>query len=170
MESASCQSTGPAKVLTDPTTGTAFPNNFIPISRFSTPAINLVTKYLPASDDACGNLRYGIPVTGDENQYVGKVDWVQNTKHSVSGRYFITDYSDPAVFIGSNVLTAAKPGVVDRAQNLVLADTYSFTSSVVNGFHARASRTRVNRGEPSNMINPKTLGININPLVRITST
>jgi hypothetical protein len=27
---------------------------------------------------------------------------------------FITDYSDPAVF--TNALTAAKPGVVDRAQ------------------------------------------------------
>ena len=165
LDSAGCQSTGRGKTLIDPTSGTAFPNNFIPPSRFSTPAVNLVTKYLPAPGDACGNLRYGIPVTGDEDQYIGKIDWVQSAKHTLFGRYFIADYSDPAVFDGSNVLTAAKPGVVDRAQNLVVGDTYSFTSSVVNGFHARASRTRVNRGEPSNMINPKTLGVDINPLV-----
>src|SRR5262245_18801064 len=146
MESAGCQSNGRAKTLIDPTTGVAFPNNFIPPSRFSAPAVNLVTKYLPAPGDACGNLRYGIPVTGDENQYVGKVDWVQTSKHSLFGRYFITDYSDPAVFGGSNVLTAAKPGVVDRAQNIVVGDTYSLNSKIVNGFNARASRTRGSSG------------------------
>ena len=98
-----------------------------------------------------------MPSTGDENQYVGKVDWAQSAKHRVFGRYFITDYADPAVFT-NNVLTAARPGVVDRAQSMVLGDTYSLTNSMVNGFHARVSRTRVNRGEPENMINPKTLG------------
>ncbi|HJZ99173.1 MAG TPA: carboxypeptidase-like regulatory domain-containing protein, partial [Candidatus Solibacter sp.] len=165
MDSAGCQSSGRGKTLIDPMTGAAFPSNFIPPSRFSAPAVTLVTKYLPAPGDGCGNLRYGIPVTGDEDQYVGKVDWVQTAKHSLFGRYFITDYSDPAVFGGSNALTAAKPGVVDRAQSLVIGDTYSITSRVVNGLHARASRTRVNRGEPSNMISPKTLGVNINPLV-----
>jgi hypothetical protein len=164
MDSAGCQSTGRAKTLIDPTTGSPFPGNIIPTNRFSAPAVALVTKYLPTSTDPCGNLRYGVPSTGDENQYVGKIDWAQGAKHRVFGRYFITDYSDPAVFT-NNALTAARPGVVDRAQSLVLGDTYSLTNSMVNGFHARASRTRVNRGEPSNMINPKTLGIDINPLV-----
>jgi hypothetical protein len=97
MDSAGCQSTGRAKTLIDTTTGTAFPGNVIPVNRFSAPAVALVTKYLPTPADPCGNLRYGIPSTGDENQYVGKVDWTQSARHRVFGRYFIADFADPAV-------------------------------------------------------------------------
>src|SRR5689334_4770125 len=37
MDSAACQANGRAKTLIDPASGSAFPNNFIPPSRFSTP-------------------------------------------------------------------------------------------------------------------------------------
>ena len=46
-------------------------------------AVKIATKYLPiASADQCGKVTYGIPVTGDEDQYIGRVDWVQNAKHT----------------------------------------------------------------------------------------
>src|SRR5215467_3156238 len=41
LESAGCQSSHMTVTLKDPTTGQPFPNNFIPVNRFSTPAVGL---------------------------------------------------------------------------------------------------------------------------------
>src|SRR5262249_15027158 len=86
-------------------------------------------------------------------------------KQTIFGRYFVTDYRNPAFFDGKNILTSSRPGVLDRAQNFVLGDTYSFSPHVVNSFHLRFSRTRINRGPAPNLINPADLGVNLNPLV-----
>ena len=86
VESASCQSSHKAVQLVDPTNGKApFPNNQIPVSRFSTPSANLL-KLVPVSSDPCGQLVYGIPNPNGENQYVGKVDWVVSRSNTFTGR------------------------------------------------------------------------------------
>ena len=46
-------------------------------------------------------------------------------------------------------------------QSLTLGDTYSFSGTAVNSFHATVSRRRINRGPASNVINPSDLGVNI---------
>jgi len=165
VESGACQSRG-ARSLIDPSTGSAFfPANRISPTRFSPPALALATKYLPQTSDPCGAIRFGIPTTGDEDQEIGRVDWVKNEKQTIFSRYFIADYRNPALFDGRNLLATARPGVLDRAQNAVIGDTYTFSPRVVNSLHLRFSRTRINRGPASNLINPKDLGVNINPLV-----
>ena len=47
--SAACQSGGVAKQLINPATGTAYPNNQIPVSQFNSSALALF-KYIPAGD------------------------------------------------------------------------------------------------------------------------
>jgi len=160
IDGGGCISGGVGKSVLDPTTGIAFPNNQIPVSRFNQQALNL-TKYLAAAQTACGKVVYGIPTFGDEEQVIGRADWVQNSKHSFFGRYFIDNYRNPSVFDGKDLLTAAVAGNWERAQTLTLGDTYSFNGATLNSLHATATRRRNDRGALPNAINPQTLGINV---------
>jgi hypothetical protein len=109
LESASCQSSGKARTIIDPTTGLAFPNAQVPVSQFDPAAVKLMT-YLPVGQaNPCGKVTYGIPTTGDEDQFIGRADWAQNTKHSLFGRYFVTDYRNPAVWVPGNALVTQMP-------------------------------------------------------------
>ncbi|HVW87394.1 MAG TPA: carboxypeptidase-like regulatory domain-containing protein, partial [Bryobacteraceae bacterium] len=160
IDGSGCISGGKAKQLVDPYTKVPFANNQIPVSRFNQQALNLL-KYVPMSNDPCGKITYGIPSTGDENQGIGRVDWVQNSKHSLFGRYFITDYQNPPVFDGKNLLTTTAAGSDERVQSLTIGDTYSISPTAINSFHATASRRRINRGPADNLINGSDLGVNI---------
>src|SRR5215472_11451468 len=100
-----CQSNGKGVQLMNPDTKAPFSNNQIPVTMLDPVAV-AVTKYLPVgSADSCRKVTFGIPVTGDEDQWIGRVDWVQNPKHTLFGRYFIVDYQNPPTFDGKNLLT-----------------------------------------------------------------
>lgn len=116
IESAACVSSG-ARTLKDPSdNGNPFPGNQIPVSRFNPQSLNLITRYVPLSNDPCGKITYGIPATGDEEQIVGRVDWIHNSKHSLYGRYFLAQYKNPPVFDGKNALTTTAPGNWERVR------------------------------------------------------
>ncbi len=155
-----CISGGKGRTLLDPLNGEPFAGNQIPVGRFNQQAINL-TKYLPAAEDGCGKVVYGKPSTGDEEQVIGRVDWVVNSKHMIYGRYFFDDYRNPAFFDGQSLLTTTSAGNLERAQSVTMADTYTFSANTINAFHATGTRRRDNRGAPANDINPSTLGINV---------
>jgi hypothetical protein len=160
IDSGACVSGGRAITILDPTTGQPFPNNQIPVGRLNSQALNLA-KYLPATQNPCGKIIYGIPATGDEDQGILRIDWVQSAKHSFLGRYYVADYRNPAVFDGKNLLTTTQAGNVERTQTLTLGDTYTFSSHTVNSFHATATRRRIDRGPAPNDISPQTVGINV---------
>jgi hypothetical protein len=163
IDSGNCVSGGKGRMLTDPTTpnNAIFPGNQIPVSRFNPQALALVNQYIPRSADPCGRITYGIPTTGDEEQVIGRIDWVQNSKHSLYGRYFIANYRNPAVYDGQNLLTTTAAGNLERAQTLTIGDTYVFSGTTVNAFHATATRRRDDRGPAPNVINPADIGVNI---------
>src|SRR5581483_9927007 len=118
LESASCQSSHPDKLLKDPVTGNPFPNNQIPTSRFSAQALALA-KYLPVSSNPCGQVTYGIPNPSNENQYIGRADWLQSPKDTVFVRYFILNFNNPPLFDGKNGLTTTLAGQGVRSQSAV---------------------------------------------------
>ena len=159
LESAGCQSSHKAVTLVDPSNGNApFPNNQIPVSRFSAPAIGLA-KLVPVSSDPCGQITYGIPNPNDENQYVTRVDFLQSPKNVIYGRYFIADYDNPP-FYTNNILTTTRSGMEERSQSITLADQYS-GPSFVNAFHATYARLLTNRAVSQQMPNVAQLGSNI---------
>jgi outer membrane receptor protein involved in Fe transport len=135
-------------------------------TKYSAPAVTLATKYFPVPTDPCGKVTFGIPTTGDEDQFIGRADWTKSTKQTIFGRYFVTDYRNPAVFDGVHILNSARPGVLSRAQNAVLGHTYSLTPNIVNSAHFRFSRTRIDRGAAPNLINPTDIGVKLNALVK----
>jgi hypothetical protein len=148
--------------LIDPTNANApFPNNQIPVSKLNPVALKIANSYLPATTDPCGQVTYGIPVTGDENQEIGKVDWVRNDKDRMFFRYFADGYQNPPVFDGKNLLTTTSPGNFERAQSATFGDTYVFGPGTLNSLHLTFSRIRDNRGPTDAPINPTQLGINM---------
>jgi hypothetical protein len=153
-----CQSNNKGVQLLNPTTKAPFPNNQIPVSLLDPVAV-AVTKFLPISSaDQCGKVTFAIPVTGDEDQWIGRIDWVQNSKHTVYGRYFVVDYQNPPTFNGTNLLTTTQPGNFERAQSATIGDNYTFTPNTLNAFHFTFNRIRDNRGPTATPINWTQLG------------
>ncbi len=145
--------------------GAVFPNNVIPVSQFDPAAVLLATKYLPATNNPCGEVQYGIPANNPDDQWIGRVDYVRSEKHSMYGRYYIYDFTAPTTFNGSNVLTTTTAGNRDRSQTATFGDTYSFGPAMLNSFHATFNRRRDDRGSAPNLISPSTLGIDIHQLL-----
>src|SRR5579884_2474980 len=153
LESAACQSSGKPVTLIDPTNNNApFPNNFVAPSRFSIPATALA-KLIPVSTDPCGKLVYSIPNPNNENQYVGKMDWIQNSRHSIYGRYFLAKYDNPPYYT-NNILTTTRSGLEEQSQSATLGDVFSISPTLVNSFHAIFTRLPINRAVSQQMPNP----------------
>ncbi len=153
IASAACQSNGKAITLAAP-----FSNNKIDPALLNPVAVAL-TKLLPVGTaDQCGKVTYGVPVTGDEDQFIGRVDWVQNSKHTMYGRYFNDKFQNPPTYDGKNLLTTTSPGNFEMAQSVTIGDNYTFNPSTLNAFHVSFNRIRDNRGPTDQPINWTQLG------------
>jgi hypothetical protein len=149
-----------AKTLKDPS-GNPYPNNQIPVSTFDPAGKKLATAYIPTSPNPCGNYLFGYLTNNPDDQWIGRVDWNISSKHFFFGRYFIYDYTALSLFDGKNALTTGSPGNKDRSQTMTIGDTYTFSASVVNSFHATFDRRRDDRGSASNLFSPADLGVNM---------
>jgi Carboxypeptidase regulatory-like domain/TonB dependent receptor len=150
-----------AAALKNPATGAPYPGNQIPVSQFDPAAVKLVNSYIPVSTDPCGKTLYGIPANSPDSSYVGKVDYVVNSKHTMFGRYFLYDYTLPSTFDGKDALTTTVAGNQDRSQTATFGDTYTFSPTSLNSFHLTFNRRRDNRGAAANLFNPASLGVNM---------
>ncbi|MGA2599551.1 MAG: carboxypeptidase regulatory-like domain-containing protein [Bryobacteraceae bacterium] len=158
IASAACQSNGKALTLKNPAGGT-FAGNQIPVSMMDPVALALASKYLPtAAANQCGLVTYGIPQTGDEQQWIERTDWVLSQKHTIYGRYFWDHWTNPPVLVGDNLLTSTSPGNLELAQESTIGDSYVFSPTLVNTFHVGFNRRRDNRGPTSFPINWTDLG------------
>jgi len=157
VASAACQSNNKAITLSGP-----FSGNRVPVTALNAVALNIANTYLPTgSADQCGKVTYGIPVTGDENQYIGRVDFVKSEKQTIFGRYFVDGFQNPATYDGKNLLTTTQAGNHELAQSAVIGDTYLFGPGTLNSFHLTFNRRRDDRGPTDIPINPTMLGINM---------
>jgi hypothetical protein len=166
-ESPVCQSSGRTRAIKNPGTGAAIANtrNVFASGLTYDPAALKLVGYLPKTSDPCGRVTYSTPSIQDEDQGVGRIDWIQSSKHTVFGRYFRTQYNQPAFFDPTNALTTTSSGNVEGVHAVTLGDTYTFTPTTVNSFHATFTRRTDFRGPNANFFNARDLGININTLV-----
>jgi hypothetical protein len=161
LESANCQSSGSARTIINPNNGQPFAGGMVSPSLFNAQALNLL-KYVPVSNNPCGQVTYAIPEPQKESQYVGRIDWNQSAKNSFFAHYFFADYASPGQFSDSNILLSQLRGVKDRSQSAVIGDTYTISSNMVNSAHIGYTRLAITRGPASDLINFDTLGVNIN--------
>jgi hypothetical protein len=133
----------------------------VPASSISQQALNLA-KYLPlAQADQYGRVQVSIPANYTEDQYVGRVDYTLNAKHSIFGRYFLTNFNLPAYYSPTNLLVTTAAGNDQRVQNFTLGYTWIVTPKLVNTFHGTYARRRNNRGPTAGGINANTIGVNL---------
>ena len=137
-----------------------FTGNTISPTAYNASALQLVTKYLPTATSSNGHYLYGPPNPNTENQYIGRVDWNKSEQQSLFVRYYLTHYFQSG-FFNNNLLNTSNPQLDDQEQSLTLGHTYSIGSNLVNSFHASGTRSFINRGQVSNLITPKTVGINV---------
>ncbi len=147
------------RAITNPVTGESLPSKKIDPSYFDPAALNLVSHLPVSSADQCGRVYYGVPVKSNETQYITRVDYNMNAKHSLFGRYFYDDYQLAAYFSPENILVTTGTGNSQRVQSLTLGDTYIFSPSLVNSLHFTFSRRRIDRGPGSEGINAASLGV-----------
>jgi len=160
LESATCQSSGKPRTITNPSTGQVFANDFVSPTLFNQQALNIL-KYVPAASNPCGKVTYAIPAPTGESQYVGRVDWNQSAKHNFFGRYFLADYALPGQYSSSNILLTTQAGILDRAQSMVVGDTYSLSPTAVNSAHITFTRMAITRGASPAVPNFNAVGVNI---------
>ncbi|SPE40366.1 conserved exported hypothetical protein [Candidatus Sulfopaludibacter sp. SbA3] len=149
-----------AKTLKD-ANGNPYPGNKIPISTFDPAGLKLASTYIPTSSNPCGNFLYGYLADNPDNQWIGRVDYLINSKQAFYARYFMYDYTALSLFDGHNALTTGSPGNEDRSQTITVGDTYSVNAAAVNSFHATFDRRRDNRSSASTLFSPKDLGVNM---------
>ena len=75
-------------------------------------------------------------------------------------RYYLTHYFQQG-FFNNNLLNTTNPQLNDQEQSLTLGHTYTITSNLVNSFRLGGTRSFINRGQVSSLINPQTVGINV---------
>ena len=149
-----------ARTLKD-TSGTPLPGNKIPTSLFDPAGLKLASQYIPTATDPCGKVLFGYLTNNPDDQWIGRVDYNISSKQAFYARYYIYDFTALALFDGHNALTTGTPGNQDRSQTITLADTYTFSGTTVNSFHATFDRRRDNRASALNLFSPKDLGVNM---------
>lgn len=116
--------------LVDPVTGEMFPNNQIPVSRFS-PVSQYFLERIPLPNGPNGQLTFPGPgIVETENQFMPKVDY-QAGSHQISGRYYFTDFDAPPKIVEDNVLAASSSGNAVRVQSLSANHTYTASPTLL---------------------------------------
>ncbi len=118
--------------LRDPATGTPFPGNQIPVSRFSAPSQALLAK-IPLPNGPNGQLTYAGPsIVQNDNQWLAKIDYLTG-KHQISGSFFWTRFDEPPDIAAGNrnILSADSSGNRVTIKNLAINHTYTMSPSTL---------------------------------------
>jgi hypothetical protein len=120
------------KPLKDPNGGT-FPNNIIPASRLSQPALNFLNAFVPLPNAANALYTFASQQATTDDQVVAKVDHSLSTKNQLSGRLLWERNNTNQV-----VTTTTLPGFLALIQyrnwNVAINDIHTFSPHVVNQF------------------------------------
>jgi hypothetical protein len=152
-----------SRQLRNPVTGQPFPNNQIPSSMLSPAARQIVGDWLPLPNPQAGDnpltLRFAVPQSLDDYQYLGRVDHTFSNSHRAYGRVWVSRASVPAYLEEGNVLTSSF-GRTWQNTVVSLNDTYIIRPSLVNNLVVTFNRTNNDNFQvyPPDY---STLGINV---------
>jgi Carboxypeptidase regulatory-like domain/TonB dependent receptor len=162
ITSTSCAAS--AITLKDPNNGNQpFPGNQIPVTRFSAPALKMMSFY-PTTTDPCGKSFYGTVANQDEHQGLARIDYQLTSQQNLFFRYFITHSLQPTPYDGKNPLSMTLSGADDLVNSFVLGHTWVLGAGTVNSFRATFDRSAVTKTQVPTFDGP-TLGINMHTLV-----
>ena len=139
-----------------------FVNNRIDPSLFSKAAVNVAGR-LPKTSDPCGLITFGARTVIDQHQFLGRVDYQRNDKHSLFGRYLAATHVQPSPYDldpDKNVLNTVSAGFDNFAQAYAFGDTYLFGPNTVNSLRLAVNRTAIAR-KPVFFFSGPDVGVNM---------
>ena len=142
---------------------TPYAGNIIPVSSFSTPAVNMI-KFYPVPDNACGKEAFSTKSAQDEHMGLAKADYQINSKQSVFLRYFVTHSVQPTPYDGVNPLSMTSSGADDLVNSGVFGHTWVVSPTMINTFRATFDRSAVTKTQTPTFDGP-SLGIKMHTLV-----
>lgn len=120
-------------------------------------------RFLPATTDACGAIRYGFPSPQSDRQILGRVDYIPNQRQVVFGRYFYARNYQPYYNDPTNALATATGNVINQVHSFVLGHTYTVSPAIVNSFRGTFNRAENSRGSVP-FHSPTYFGVNMTTL------
>ncbi len=146
--------------VTDPKSGTPFPNNTIPLSRLD-PASMAFTKDLPTASAASnGKIFYQKPVRQNFNEEVGRIDHEIGTNDRLTARYYRDRFYNVGILDTTNLLTYTDQAK-NLVQNILASETHTFSPTVVNVFTLNFAREADQRGAPPGAPSIASFGVNM---------
>jgi Carboxypeptidase regulatory-like domain len=118
------------RAINDPLTGSPFPGNIIPATRFSKAAVNFLDRFVPLPNFG-NNYVTPLPAPKDSNQYLIRIDHELGSKDRLYGRYI---YNDDYLFGPAGNLPNWGIDQTFHRQGIVLDETHIFSPSLINSF------------------------------------
>jgi outer membrane receptor protein involved in Fe transport len=133
-----------SKAIIDPLTGAAFPGNRIPANRLDPTALKIINEWLPLPNGGAGDsanlVRYAIPNSLKDDQWLARVDHKFSDKHSLYGRFWVSNADQPPYLQDGNILTSAY-GRTWRNTVVSGNDTYMISDRMLNNLVVTFNRT-----------------------------
>lgn len=132
---------GADKVIKDPTTGTPFANNLIPLSEINPVSFSAISV-LPNPISGSSYVNAAEPLRQHNDNYSGRFDFAATQKWNLFARYSRSNENADVPFTipGRDSLNDA------RSQNAALGSTYTFTPNLLNETRFGFSRLRLTLG------------------------
>lgn len=120
----------PRQVI-NPSTGTQFPGNIIPASRFDPTALNILNRYIPLSNQSNNTFQGQVPIPYNTDEYLIKLDHLLNEHQRFTLSYFTTAGNNAIVPPGGN-LPWSLQAYNWRQHNANFNYTWTLTPGLVN--------------------------------------
>jgi hypothetical protein len=134
-----------SSAITDPLSGTAFPNNVIPQSRWDPVSLNIVNKYMPLPN-LPGAINYASSTRSSitQDQAMTRIDQSFSPKDQVFGHYIYHGGNYPTVDITGNFPMAS----YYRNQSVAVQYLHTFSPTTVNEFRFGYQRGTLSQLSP----------------------
>jgi hypothetical protein len=113
-----------------------------------------LARRLPAAQNDCGEVRWGIPIERHDKQSVTRVDFQHTASHLIFGRYMVTAHDQEVPYdldASKNLLVSAGGGGVqpngfsDRHHGVVAGNTWVINARTLNSIRFSYNRVTVNK-------------------------
>ena len=125
-------------VIRDPLTGQPYPGNRIPQAQLSPAALKLLTV-LPLPDPD-GYTRYTIALPENGRQYIGRLDYVVSSRHSLIFRVFRNEQTNPFHSLPDNIY-ASRRGSEAPSTSATVAHNFTVSPNMIA--HTQISGTHI---------------------------
>jgi len=128
------------KTAVDPfSNGVPFPNNQIPLSELNPVAEKLLTTYYPLpnynSGSTTGDYRSLLPLQNETNGYDIRLDQYIKSKNQLFGRWTWKNIPYQGISRANSIAQTLPPITYNETdKNLIISDSYTITSHIVNEF------------------------------------